>query len=73
MATAFNVGDRVAYQSKGEWRYGIVETNRLDAATDADGNEYVGMSIRLRDEEFPRNRVHRNIRQCAAMIPGQHV
>lgn len=71
MQTAFNVGDTVAYW-RGGWQFGVVEKRSQELAVDKDGHESTRLMIGLRDEDCDRL-IWRDIRQCAAMIAGQHV
>ena len=73
--TAFNVGDIVSYTSRGEWHTGAVEARRQELARDRDGNESVRLMIGIADafDSGMSRLAWRDIRQCAAMIAGEHV
>lgn len=70
--TAFNVGDRVGWQTKDGWRFGkVINRNFIDVPL-KDGGNAETLLLTLRDEKTKRL-VERPIRSCCAFVPGPSI
>ncbi|SRR5579883_1942536 len=72
MGTAFNIGDRVMWPARGGWCAGEVLARRRCVVEQGADRGAESLMLTVQDEETGRVR-DRNIRDCCAMIPGEHV